>query len=119
MLIRPRSLPSSTGGLPSACPVSPEPPMRIRSRLLLAGAVLAAAVTVGHQVVAWAQLMERPGTSRDDPNEVPRDLTGLSIKNPRVRVVHTTDPAKAGGSLYLQQADPWLGYQWGRSLVQR
>src|SRR5204862_1956108 len=24
-----------------------------------------------------------------------------------------------GGSLYLQQADPWLGYQWGRDLTQR
>jgi hypothetical protein len=43
----------------------------------------------------------------------------LSIKNPRVRVVHTTDPAKEGGSMYLQQVDPWLGYQWGRSLFQR
>ena len=50
---------------------------------------------------------------------MPHDLTGCSIKNPRVRVVHTTDPALAGGSLYLQQADPWLGYQWGRSLTQR
>jgi hypothetical protein len=36
-----------------------------------------------------------------------------------VRVVHTTDPFKEGGSLYLQQVDPWLGYQWGRSLTQR
>src|SRR5262249_1712654 len=40
-------------------------------------------------------------------------------KNPRVRVVHTTDPEKAGGSMYLQQVDPWLGYEWGRSLTQR
>ena len=50
---------------------------------------------------------------------MPRDLSGLSIKNPRVRVVHTTDPALEGGSMYLQQVDPWLGYQWGRSLTQR
>jgi hypothetical protein len=50
---------------------------------------------------------------------VPRDLSGLSIKNPRVRIVHTTDARKAGGSMYLQQVDPWLGYQWGRSLTQR
>jgi hypothetical protein len=55
----------------------------------------------------------------DNPIDVPRDLSGLSIKNPRVRVVHTTDPAREGGSMYLQQADPWLGYQWGRSLFQR
>ena len=50
---------------------------------------------------------------------MPRDLSGLSIKNPRIRVVHTTDPGLEGGSMYLQQVDPWLGYQWGRSLTQR
>src|SRR5205807_7014723 len=66
-----------------------------------------------------AQLTERPGNSRDDPVLVPHDLTGLSIKTPRVRVVHTTNPWLAGGSMYLQQVDPWLGYQWGRNLTQR
>jgi hypothetical protein len=65
-----------------------------------------------------AQLSERPGNSRDDA-DVPRDLSGLSIKTPRVRVVHTADPGQAGGSMYLQQVDPWLGYQWGRDLTQR
>src|SRR5947209_7106336 len=73
----------------------------------------------GHVLAVRGQLAERPGTSRDDPRLVPRDLSGLSLKNPRVRVVHTTDPARAGGSMYLQQVDPWLGYQWGRSLTQR
>jgi hypothetical protein len=66
-----------------------------------------------------AQLGERPGSSLDDPIELPRDLSGLSIKNPRVRIVHTTDPGKQGGSMNLQAADPWLFYQWGRSLTQR
>ncbi len=69
--------------------------------------------------VCLAQLQERPGNSTDDPVNVPHDLSGCSIKNPRVRVVHTADPALAGGSFYLQQVDPWLGYQWGRSLTQR
>src|SRR5207253_926910 len=69
----------------------------------------------------WAlgQLSERPGNSLDNPIDTPKDLSGLSIKNPRVRVVHTADPHQAGGSMYLQQVDPWLGYQWGRSLTQR
>lgn len=66
-----------------------------------------------------AQLAERPGNSLDQPIDSPRDLSGLSIKNPRTRVIHTTDPSKLGGSMYLQQVDPWLGYQWGRSLTQR
>ncbi|HEV3115513.1 MAG TPA: di-heme oxidoredictase family protein, partial [Gemmataceae bacterium] len=66
-----------------------------------------------------AQQTERPGASHDDPVSLPHDLSGLSLKNPRVRVVHTTDPKKEGGSFYLQQVDPWLGYQWGRSMTQR
>ena len=68
---------------------------------------------------ASAQLGERPGNSTDNPVDLPRDLSGLSIKNPRVRIVHTIDPCREGGSMYLQQVDPWLGYQWGRSLTQR
>src|SRR6185295_14912424 len=66
-----------------------------------------------------AQLGERPGNSTDNPVDLPRDLSGLSIKNPRIRIVHTVDPCREGGSMYLQQVDPWLGYQWGRSLTQR
>jgi hypothetical protein len=73
----------------------------------------------GHALAVRAQLSERPGNSTDNPSRVPRDLSGLSIKNPRTRIVHTTDPAREGGSMYLQQVDPWLGYQWGRSLTQR
>src|SRR5437764_1330710 len=62
----------------------------------------------GHVLGVRAQLSERPGNSLDNPVDVPRDLSGLSIKNPRTRVVHTTDPHKEGGSMYLQQIDPWL-----------
>jgi Di-haem oxidoreductase, putative peroxidase len=93
----------------------------INSRWVSSGTVVvcAAALVTGQRVGLWAQQTERPGSSRDNPADLPRDLSGLSIKNPRVRVVHTTDPARAGGSMYLQQVDPWLGYQWGRSLFQR
>ena len=57
---------------------------------------------VTHQWAANAQQTERPGNSLDNPIDVPRDLTGLSIKIPRIRVVHTTDPLLEGGSMYLQ-----------------
>jgi len=89
--------------------------------LLISGFMLGviASIVLLQIVSARAQQTERPGNSRDNPSDNPRDLSGLSIKNPRVRVVHTTDPALPGGSLYLQQVDPWLGYQWGRSLFQR
>jgi hypothetical protein len=92
-----------------------------RGGLLLCGFLFGFLASVGltHLVGLRAQQTERPGNSLDNPIDVPRDLSGLSIKNPRVRVVHTTDPAKAGGSMYLQRVDPWLGYQWGRSLFQR
>src|SRR5262245_37539169 len=83
----------------------------------LIGVVATAIVT--RQVALHAQQTERPGCSTDHPIDVPHDLSGLSIKNPRVRVVHTTDPSLEGGSMYLQQVDPWLGYMWGKSLTQR
>src|SRR5690242_3077946 len=81
--------------------------------------VLVAAAGLLWNNFAPAQLGERPGNSQDNPIDAPRDLSGLSIKVPRVRVIHTTDPTKAGGSMYLQQADPFLGYKWGWSLTQR
>lgn len=68
---------------------------------------------------APAQLSERPGNSGDNPIDRPRDLSGHSIKNPRLRIVHTADASLPGGSMWLQQRDPWLAYAWGRSLFQR
>jgi hypothetical protein len=94
--------------------------MRPRSGLIVGFLLgILASATFGHALWVRGQQTERPGCSDDHPSDVPRDLSGLSIKNPRVRVVHTTDPALAGGSMYLQQVDPWLGYTWGRSLFQR
>jgi hypothetical protein len=92
-----------------------------RGSVWISGLVVggAAVLCLGYGLGVRGQLSERPGNSLDHPIDTPRDLSGLSIKNPRVRVVHTTDPWKAGGSMYLQQVDPWLGYQWGRSLTQR
>jgi hypothetical protein len=65
-----------------------------------------------------AQLSERPGTSTDT-SRGPKDLSGASIKDQRVRVVHTTDAAIEGGSRYLQDVDPWLAFQRGKNLTQR
>lgn len=87
---------------------------RVQAALLAVALVVLLAMSA-----VWAQLGERPGGSADDPIDAPRDLSGLSIKNPRVRIVHTADPAQPGGSLYLQQVDPFLGYRWGWSLTQR
>ena len=95
--------------------------MNKRLGLVISGFVLGVGATLYLCQTMWVrgQLSERPGNSLDNPIDVPRDLSGLSIKNPRIRVVHTTDPSKEGGSMYLQQVDPWLGYQWGRSMTQR
>jgi hypothetical protein len=89
--------------------------------LVIVGFSLGVGVTLywTRQTLVQAQLSERPGNSLSNPIDEPKDLSGLSIKNPRIRVVHTTDPWQEGGSMYLQQVDPWLGYQWGRSLTQR
>src|SRR5262245_14594261 len=103
------------------CQLVGDDAMGKRSSLILLGFLLGllAAFCASQVLGLKAQQTERPGNSLDHPIDTPRDLSGLSIKNPRVRVVHTTDPAREGGSMYLQQVNPWLGYQWGRSLFQR
>jgi len=62
---------------------------------------------------------ERPGNSQDDPVTTPRDLSGRSVKTPRVRIIHSRDPELAGTSAYFLFKDPWLGYQRGRELFLR
>jgi hypothetical protein len=62
---------------------------------------------------------ERSGGSQDDPALVNRDLTGRSVKCPRVRAVHSRDAAQAGASAYFLFADPWAGYARGRELFLR
>ncbi len=62
---------------------------------------------------------ERPGTSTDDPIQTPKDLSGRSIKCPRVRAVHSDNVADEGATDYLLKVDPWLGYQRGRELFVR
>ena len=62
---------------------------------------LGCALYLGHNLGVRAQLSERPGCSTDNPIDTPRDLSGSSIKNPLVLVVHTTDAALEGGSMYL------------------
>ena len=60
---------------------------------------------------------QRPGGASSDPLESPRDLTGRSIKTPRIRVIHSrTVPGSSG---WLMEHDPWLAYQWGRDLTIR
>src|SRR5438876_6030182 len=102
-------------------PFYAEPAMFKRLFFVFAGFGLGVGATlyISNTPGVFGQLSERPGNSLDNPIDTPKDLSGLSIKNPRVRVVHTTDPWLEGGSMYLQQVDPWLGYQWGRSLTQR
>lgn len=67
---------------------------------------------------ARAQLSERPGTSIDTSIGA-KDVTGKSVKDRRVRVIHTDDPTVEGGSRFLQDIDPWLAFQRGKNLTQR
>jgi Di-haem oxidoreductase, putative peroxidase len=70
--------------------------LAIRAAFAIPGLLLAAG--------AAAQLSVRS----DDP-------LGLAIREPRVRVIHSRDAGVGGTSMHLQQADPWLAYQRGRS----
>ncbi|MSQ96354.1 MAG: hypothetical protein EXR98_17625 [Gemmataceae bacterium] len=95
--------------------------MRKNALWIVGGFILGCFATVycTHQWIVQAQQSERPGNSLDNPVDMPRDLSGLSIKTPRIRIVHTTDPWQEGGSMYLQEVDPWLGWKWGKDLTQR
>ena len=64
--------------------------------------------------VAVAQFGERPDLLGSGSSAV--DASGRSVKNPRVRAIHTTDPSLLGGTAYLQDQDPFLAYQLGRNL---
>ncbi|MFO1009089.1 MAG: di-heme oxidoredictase family protein [Planctomycetota bacterium] len=61
-----------------------------------------------------AQFAERPATFGSGNAAV--DVSGRSIKDRRVRAVHTTDPNLLGGTAYLVRRDPFLAYQLGRNL---
>lgn len=77
-----------------------------KTRAERVGLVLLAAALVLFVVLpgAWSQLAVRP----EDP-------LGVSIRENRVRVRHSTTPEVPGTSMHLQQFDPWLAYQRGRS----
>lgn len=61
-----------------------------------------------------AQYAERPRPVNAISKAI--DASGRSIKNPRVRAVHTTDPALQGGTAWFINRDPFLAYQLGRNL---
>jgi hypothetical protein len=46
-------------------------------------------------------------------------VTGRSVKTPRVRATHGTDPSVPGTTAWLLANDPWLAYARGRELFLR
>src|SRR5262245_27856223 len=78
-----------------------EPSMSATKRGLWAAAVAllpVIAVAMGEGPLRLDYRTERPGGSCDDPIVAPRDLSGRSIKTPRVRILHSTDATQAGTS---------------------
>jgi len=47
------------------------------------------------------------------------DASGRSVKNPRVRAIHSDDGNDTGSSAYFIRRDPYLAYQLGRNLNYR
>jgi hypothetical protein len=76
---------------------------------------LRAAVTAGVLLTLWVPLL----TARAQLDERAADPLGRSLRVGRVQVVHSARPAPPGSSMHLQQADPWLAYELGRSYFQR
>ena len=67
--------------------------------------------------LASAQYAERPRPVNATSQAI--DASGRSIKNPRVRAVHTTDKTLQGGTSWFINRDPFLAYQLGRNLNMR
>ena len=81
----------------------------LRMRWALLGSVLVLATTP-----TWGQYNERPDLVGSGSPAV--DASGRSIKNPRVRAVHTDDPSLLGGTADFIARDPFLAFQLGRNL---
>jgi hypothetical protein len=79
----------------------------VRGAALLAGVLLPA--------LAAGQLAVRPGSTRDHPHERPWDVSGRSLKAPRVRAFHD-DGTVPGGSVWLMRHDPFIAFAIGRDL---
>lgn len=75
---------------------------------------LVAAVSLVLGASAAAQYNERPDLPGSRRPAV--DCSGRSIKNKRVRAIHTEDPTLEGGTANLIWRDPFLAYQLGRNL---
>ena len=76
--------------------------------------VLGLTFALGFSGQATAQYNERGallGSGQPDC-----DCSGRSVKNPRVRAIHTTDPSQRGGTAWFFERDPFLAYQLGRNL---
>ena len=78
--------------------------------------------TAQHSLVALALLSASVSAQFAERSHLPGsgmldvDASGRSIKNPRVRAIHTEDPTLEGGTAYLIERDPYLAYQLGRNL---
>ena len=72
------------------------------------------ALILGTGASASAQYAERRSLAGSGQKDV--DTSGRSVKNKRVRAVHSDDPDDAGSSAYFIRKDPFLAYQLGRNL---
>ncbi|MCB9898219.1 MAG: hypothetical protein H6825_09470 [Planctomycetes bacterium] len=82
-----------------------------RRTVMIPALVTGVALTLG---TASAQYAERPALLGS--GEAGVDVSGRSVKNKRVRAIHTTDDSLLGGTAYFYDKDPFLAYQLGRNL---
>lgn len=80
----------------------------VRSALL---PLLGAALLAGTASAQFAERGSMVGSGQPDV-----DCSGRSVKEPRVRAIHTTDSALRGGTAWFFERDPFLAYQLGRNL---
>lgn len=80
--------------------------------LLRALGTLSAALLFALPVSAqYAERGDPPGSGSKSV-----DVSGRSVKNKRVRAIHSTNPNDLGSTAYFIERDPFLAYQLGRNL---
>lgn len=80
----------------------------IRSALL---PLLCVGLAAGSVTAQYAERGSLVGSGQPDV-----DCSGRSVKEPRVRGIHTTDSSLRGGTAWFFERDPFLAYQLGRNL---
>ncbi|HIG12077.1 MAG: di-heme oxidoredictase family protein [bacterium] len=78
--------------------------------LYLSWSLLFSVASAANAAAQYSERSETPGVA------AAVDVSGRSVKNKRVRAIHSNNPSDMGSTAYFIKRDPFLAYQLGRNL---